>query len=600
MSPSAFPVPKEPSELVPLLTESHHSGIPIRLASAAENAKSHYKSNSTVSGITPRDEDLPTLPPGIERAQFNVAITDLESLVGSENVELNTQPLNDGWYMEHPNTHDAFHLLDPTNTVSSAAVYPSSTEEVSAVVKWANHHEIPLWPISIGRNLGYGGAAPRVRGSVVVDLGRRMNEVLKIDSVQLCCLVEPGVSYFKLYEEVQKSGYPLWIDTPDIGGGSVLGNAVDRGMGYTPMADHFANHCGLEVVLPNGNVLRTGMGALPGPNGQDNPTWQAFQYGYGPYIDGIFTQSNFGIVTKMGMWLMPETDHLTFVVAFPEEEDLPEIIETVRQLMAKEIIQGSPQLRHVIQELTATGINRDELYPGDGQVPSDVIRLHASTLPCGDCSWVLYATLYGTPSQIQSDLTTAKSAFAQCPGSRVLLPCDLPKSHYIHSCANVSSGVPEIRGLECLNWKHNGAHLFFSPICPPKGDDIRTIYGIVSRIHRDHGLDIFPTFCVALREIHLIINIIYDRASLSEKQRAETVMTRMIDECAAAGYGDYRTHILFADQVAGAYSWNNHVLLKFHENMKDMLDEKGILAPGRNGIWPRKYREGLIANGFRS
>ena len=76
-----------------------------------------------------------------------------------------------------------------------------------------------------------------MRGSVVVDLGRRMNKVLKIDPVQLCCLVEPGVSYFKLYEEVQKSGYPLWIDTPDIGGGSVLGNAVDRGMGYTPMAD---------------------------------------------------------------------------------------------------------------------------------------------------------------------------------------------------------------------------------------------------------------------------------------------------------------------------------------------------------------------------
>jgi FAD/FMN-containing dehydrogenase len=83
----------------------------------------------------------------------------------------------------------------------------------------------------MGRNIGYGGAAPRVPGSVVIDLGRNMNKVLKIDGENASCMVEPGVSYFKLYEEIQKTGLPLWIDTPDLGGGSVLGNAIDRGVG---------------------------------------------------------------------------------------------------------------------------------------------------------------------------------------------------------------------------------------------------------------------------------------------------------------------------------------------------------------------------------
>lgn len=139
------------------------------------------------------------------------------------------------------NTHDAFHLFDPNDTVSSAAVYPRSTEDVVTIVKWANRYEIPLWPISMGRNLGYGGAAPRVRGSIVVDLGKRMNRVLNIDPEQCSCLVEPGVSYYKLYEEVKKSGYPLMIDPPDLGGGSVLGNAIDRGVGYTPMGDRMCS-----------------------------------------------------------------------------------------------------------------------------------------------------------------------------------------------------------------------------------------------------------------------------------------------------------------------------------------------------------------------
>jgi len=58
-----------------------------------------------------------------------------------------------------------------------------------------------------------------------------MNKILKIDADNCSCLLEPGVTYFALYEAVQKTGYPLWIDTPDVGGGSVVGNALDRGVG---------------------------------------------------------------------------------------------------------------------------------------------------------------------------------------------------------------------------------------------------------------------------------------------------------------------------------------------------------------------------------
>lgn len=148
-----------------------------------------------------------------------------------------------------------------------------------------------------------------------------------------------------------------------------------------------------QVVLPNGEVIRTGMGALPGPNGTDNPTWQAFQYGYGPYADGIFTQSNFGIVTKMGFWLMPETEHLTFMVTFPKDDDFEEIIEIIRPLMIKRILGNVPQLRHVIQELAVTGKNREAFYQGQGQMPRDVIRQYASKMPCGDCSWVFYGEI---------------------------------------------------------------------------------------------------------------------------------------------------------------------------------------------------------------
>ena len=88
-------------------------------------------------------------------------------------------------------------------------------------------------------------------------------------------------------------------------------------------------HCGLEIILPDGELLRTGMGALPNPRAdpskppheqEPNQSWQLFNYGFGPYNDGSFSQASLGvyiiltqirdlttslgICTKMGIWLM--------------------------------------------------------------------------------------------------------------------------------------------------------------------------------------------------------------------------------------------------------------------------------------------------------
>ncbi|KAK7206961.1 glycolate oxidase [Myxozyma melibiosi] len=579
-----------PSVPAPPVMEEFYSGIPSNLLDRAHAAKERLMSQKTAPDTVVRDEELPVLPPYTTRDKFNSAMAALSRILGASNVEINDKPLKDGWYIEHPNTHDAYHLLPATDSVSSAACYPGSTEEVSAVVKWANQYEIPIFPISIGRNLGYGGAAPRVRGSVVVDLGRRMNKVLKLDGENYSCLVEPGVTYYKLYDEVKKSGLPMWIDPPDLGGGSVIGNTVDRGVGYTLYGDHFANHCGMEVVLPTGEVIRTGMGGLPGPDNTDSPTWQSFQYGFGPYYDGIFTQSNFGIVTKLGMWLMPETEHQTFMVTFPRDDDFGDIVEVIRPLMVKKILGNVPQLRNVIQELAVTGKPRSAFWKGTGRMPREVIREHASKMPCGDCAWVFYGTVYGTKEQIADTLKICKVEFGKIQGAKFIFPEDVPPDHYLHSRVSVCSGVPEIRELDWLNWKPNAGHLFFAPISPTKKEDARTIYEIVLKIHQKYGFDMFPTYCINTREMHYIANLVYDRNDEDEKQRAMACMREMIDECAKVGYGEYRTHILLADQVAQTYSWNNQALMKFHEVLKDTLDPKGILAPGRSGIWPAKYR----------
>ena len=411
----------------PLLND-RHSGVPQRLTSEAAAARTRLYSNRTLPKSNARLR--PTLlPPDVSEDALASAVKELRQSIGAENVVVNDQPLEDVWYLEHPNTHDAFHVVEQEELVCSVVTYPGSTAEVQTVVRWANKHLIPIYPISIGRNVGYGGAAPRVPGGVVVDLGKRMHSIVNVDGGNASCVVEPSVTYFGLYEEIQRRGLPLWIDCPDLGGGSLLGNAIDRGVGYTPAGDHFANHCGMEIVLPTGELLRTSMVALPGKDGEDNATWQSFQNAYGPQVDGIFSQSNFGIVTKIGFWLVHDMPHQSYCITFANDEDFTEIVDTIGLLAQTGVLGNVPQLRHIMQELNVTGKRKSAFHSGSGPMTREEIRTAAKDLPLGDCSWIFYGTQYGDPDSIKRQLNLIQEAFSKIPGDKFWLPKDVPDDH---------------------------------------------------------------------------------------------------------------------------------------------------------------------------
>src|ERR1700685_3474633 len=270
------------------------------------------------------------VPPGVSPGDFADAIKQFEAAIGKDWVFTSDEDVNLYRDSYSPFWHEA------EEPIPSAAVAPDGVEQVQAVIGIANKFKIPLWTISTGKNLGYGGSAPLLGGSVVLDL-KRMDRILEVNDKNHYALVEPGVSYFDLYRYIQDKGLKVWIDPADPGWGSLIGNAVDRGGGRTPMRDHFDAVCGMEVVLPSGEVMRTGMGALPG-----SKTWQQYKYGFGPYVTGIFSQSSLGIVTKMGIWLFPEPEaYLTGTVTVPKRDDLVPLVATLAYLMNSSIVNGT-------------------------------------------------------------------------------------------------------------------------------------------------------------------------------------------------------------------------------------------------------------------
>lgn len=92
------------------------------------------------------------------------------------------------------------------------------------------------------------------------------------------------------------------------------------------------------------NVLEHGKGMGAAPTSR---LWQSYHYGFGPYIDGVFSQSNFGIVIKMGFWLAPKPERWTsFAVMSSRSEDLHAIVDAIQlmrtQGLAFSSIGGSP------------------------------------------------------------------------------------------------------------------------------------------------------------------------------------------------------------------------------------------------------------------
>src|SRR5690606_30862304 len=129
------------------------------------------------------------IPPGVSERDFAAALQEFRAAVGDEWVFTSDEDV--ALY------RDAYspYWGEPEERVASAAVAPHTVEQVQAVVRAANKYRVPLYPISTGRNLAYGGSAPVYSGSVVLDL-KRMNRVIEVDEKSAYALVEPGVSYF--------------------------------------------------------------------------------------------------------------------------------------------------------------------------------------------------------------------------------------------------------------------------------------------------------------------------------------------------------------------------------------------------------------------
>jgi FAD/FMN-containing dehydrogenase len=534
-------------------------------------------------------------PAGVSAADFSAALTQFEAALGKEWVFTSAEDVD--LY------RDAYSPFwgEPEERRAAAALAPENVEQVQKIVRIANHYKIPLYPISTGRNLGYGGSAPNASGNVVLDL-KRMNRVLEVNENNAYALVEPGVSYFDLYRHIEERGLKVWLDVPDPGWGSPMGNSLDRGGGYTThqFRNHFDAHCGMEIVLANGELLRTGMGAMPG-----SKAWQQYKTGFGPAIDGIFSQSNFGIVTKMGFWLMPQPDaYYTGSVLVPRHNDLIALIEVLNVLENSRVCNG-------MSDLSSPAMGLPAPYDAPPAAPELIALINkaidgktddldAYAAGKGRAAWSATLKFYGPAKAILAQWEYAKEKFSTISGATFVdgellkLPLTAEQKEKVHK---VEFGIPSLSifsmgARNANNPTPTDGHQWFSPIIPRNGEAVFEANRIFAAAGRDFGLPVPPfsiPFCFWERSFLFLFGfpVTHD----VEKNKATRAAFKHLVEIAAEhGFGEYRTAPAYQDLIMSTYSFNNHALLRFHETLKDAVDPNGILSPGRYGIWPKSLR----------
>ncbi len=523
--------------------------------------------------------------------------------IGAENVITDTVSINNA---------------EKTNYITSEKVAliirPGSTEELAECVKIANEHQLPLSPVSTGKNWGYGSRVPVRTNNVIVDLSR-MDRILDYDEKLGYVTVEPGVSFQQLYDFLREKKSELIIS---ITGGttdtSVMANALERGIGTGLYADRFAFTCGLEVVLPDGAVIGTGMRRFG-----DIPAAPVYRWGMGPSIDGIFSQSNFGIVTRMTIWLMHCPEYFSIILyKLNDQNRLPDLVDTLRELSMSGLVRPTVTMYNDFRVFSTLMQYPWQLCDPATSSPDDVITAIRSSVKMAAMipTWsgeISVRAANAEHAEIQTQLIRKELEGRVDEVNVVSVTKEEILSrlqhYYIHKNEPQDAdivisfllrkyiGVPSDTAIRQAYWRKRKPMpdaydpdidqcglIWVSPIVPFVGEEIKKVIGIITACAKKYHFEpALSLQCMSERAIHVIGSIAWDREISTEDEQAETFYKETLARLNSQGFYAYRDTTKGMQLKQGKNDIENSYY-NLLNNIKKAIDPGNILAPGKYNI----------------
>lgn len=460
-------------------------------------------------------------------------------------------------------------------------VLPESTRDVSRVVDAANTFNIPIYPISRGRNIGYGDRLPVTGGHMLMDLSH-MNRVRNFDNALGTVTLEPGVTQAGLYEYLAAHESKFWMDVTGAGlDSSIVGNTLEGGFGHTPAGFRRGMLSDLEVVCGNGQILHTGDMIDTGPN-----------------LSGLFVQSNFGIVTALKTRLVRIPDlYKSFTIRVARDQDLEALVDALRTLRQNGTLTSLVHIANATRSLMST----QPLPPGFENRPvscEDAVALtRKGVLRVGH--WTAIGGLYGSAAEIRAKEKQVRNAvrgfgaftsFSDRKINRLkfigrfsrAVKNSLDSLGYVHG---LGMGIPNDSQVRHIHWRvkrpeHMGLK-WVSPKMSACGSHVRRMLDTASRIFRDRGLEFPVTITLVLPDQAIaVLNITFDKSSPEQTQQAGELYAELHAAFENAGVNFYRLGITEMPDQQYRDQGKQHTL----EMLKQVFDPNRIIAPGRYGL----------------
>ncbi len=296
---------------------------------------------------------------------------------------------------------------------------PQNTAEVQKIVQVANEHTIALFPFGAGRNWGLGSKVPVSQTvSAWVDLGGL--NTLELNEELGYIVIGAGITQKQVADFLKDTPYMI----PMTGSGnrtSVVGNLLERGATFYFPRQNLV--LAWEVVLGNGKIIRTGHWHFP-----DAKLCHAS--GVGADLNGLFTQSNFGITTQVVLRLLPKsTPTVVYLETF--EENLLECIKKLHNLCQDKVLDEFVLITNKNDPRTTTQRKYD--YTGE---------------------WVMVGFISGTDRIRQASKTDLEETMQEITHKIQYIEQDMPDDQLDHQYFRVlrrlAQGVPSNYSLETM------------------------------------------------------------------------------------------------------------------------------------------------------
>lgn len=458
-------------------------------------------------------------------------------VLGVENVDVQ-EPSNNGMFR----SRQSVATLRPTTQndlvrlVTELSAIPSSP---------------PIYPVSTGRNWGFGSALPVREGAFVLRLDR-LAAIRSLDLAAGVAVVEPGVSQQQLATALAGAAFMPNL-TMSSASTSLLGNTVDRGVGvWGQRADDVV---GVEVLLADGSTVQIGYSGGSAP----------YRHGVGPSLLPAFQQSNLGIVTAIALRLVRR----------------PEVAELVRLRFAARHREAAIDLLH---EIHASGLAAGVIKVYSSGATSSYGGVAADGYTAYVCCSGIRQVVDAAVDVVRGKVRRSGSVDECAVLSPDNLGSDLGENALLRSFVgdpgHNDAMVEAVFGASAESADVSSTHgwLFCTPVVPFSADALAQACEIATSVTTDsttvgHTTNVLPDGWV-----DFVVSIRFPRTTAAAES-AHRVLDSLHHRFLDAGFPPYRLdidHMALAPAVRGSERYE-----RLLHDLKHLVDPAGLLAPGR-------------------